>query len=97
MAGDVEQVSLVHLLAPAQPGSTHAARSRLWAKERSTISARSLKASLATPDNSRVRLLVTARRAASSPYQRAKPFCLGSEIRVFQGPSSSAVKTDREW
>ncbi len=57
MAGDVEQVSLVHLLAPAQPGSSHAARSRLWAKERSTIWARSLKASLATPDNSRVRLL----------------------------------------
>ena len=42
-------------------------RSRLCAKERSTISARSLKASLATPDNSRVRLLVTARRAAPSP------------------------------
>ena len=43
-------------------------RSRLWAKQRSTISARSLKASRATPDLSRARLLVTARRAASSPY-----------------------------
>ena len=43
-------------------------------------------------DNSRVRLLVTARRAASSPCQRAKPFCLGSEIRLFQGPSSSASR-----
>ena len=71
-------------------------RSRLWAKERSTISARSLKASLATPDNSRVRLLVTARRAASSPRQRAKPFCLGSAIRVFHGPLSKAFKTARE-
>jgi GH18 family chitinase len=39
-------------------------RSRLWAKERSTISARSLKASRATPDLRRTRLLVTARRAA---------------------------------
>ena len=45
-------------------------RSRLWAKQRSTISARSLKASRATPDLSRARLLVTARRAASSPCQR---------------------------
>ena len=71
-------------------------RSRLSAKERSTISARSLKASLATPDNSRVRLLVTARRAASSPRQRAKPFCLGSAIRVFHGPLSKAFKTARE-
>ena len=34
---------------------------RLWAKD--TLGAQ-LKASLATPDNSRVRLLVTARRAA---------------------------------
>ena len=44
-------------------------RSRLCAKERSTISARSLKASLATPDNSRVPvpLTSTARRAAPSP------------------------------
>ncbi len=25
MAGDVEQVSLVHILSPAQPGSSHAA------------------------------------------------------------------------
>ena len=52
-------------------------RSRLWAKQRSTISARSLKASRATPDLSRARLLVTARRAASSPCQREKPVCLG--------------------
>ena len=53
-------------------------RSRLWAKQRSTISARSLKASRATPDLSRARLLVTARRAASSPCQREKPVCLGA-------------------
>ena len=56
-------------------------RSRLWAKQRSTISARSLKASRATPDLSRARLLVTARRAASSPCQREKPVCLGAAIR----------------
>jgi hypothetical protein len=41
---------------------------------------------------SRTRLLVTARRAASSPRQREKPFCLGSAIRVFQGLSSKAFK-----
>ena len=82
MAGDMEP--LVHVLAPAQPCPAPP-RSRLCAKERSTISARSLKASLATPDNSRVRLLVTARRAAPSPCQRAKPFCLGSEIRASRG------------
>ena len=71
-------------------------RSRLWAKQRSTISARSLKASRATPDLSRARLLVTARRAASSPCQREKPVCLGAAIRVFQGLSSRALKTARE-
>ena len=96
MAGDVKQVSLVHVLA-AKPGPAHTAAIEVWAKERSTISARSLKASLATPDDSRVRLLVTARRAASSPRQRENPFALGSGIRVFQGPLSSAFKTDREW
>ena len=53
-------------------------RSRLWAKERSTISARSLKALRATSDLSRARLLVSARRAASSPCQREKPVCLGA-------------------
>ena len=67
MAGDMEQVSLVHVLAPASHVRRMPTRSRLCANERSTISARSLKASLATPDNSRVRLLVTARRAAPSP------------------------------
>ena len=66
-------------------------RSRLWAKQRSTISARSLKASRATPDLSRARLLVTARRAASSPCQREKPVCLGAAIRVFQGLSFRAL------
>ena len=71
-------------------------RSRLWAKQRSTISARSLKASRATPDLSRARLLVTARRAASSPCQREKPVCLGAAIRVFQGLSFRALKTARE-
>ena len=59
-------------------------RSRLWAKE--------LRLQLDSPDNSRVRLLVTARRAASSPRQRAKPFCLGSAIRVFH-PLSKAFKS----
>ncbi len=71
-------------------------RSRVWANERSTISARSLKASRATPDLSRTRLLVTARRAVLSPRQREKPFALGSAIRVFQGLSSRAFKTARE-
>ena len=71
-------------------------RSRLWAKQRSTISARSLKASRATPDLSRARLSVTARRAASSPCQREKPVCLGAAIRVFQGLSFRALKTARE-
>ena len=71
-------------------------RSRLWAKERSTIPARRLKASRASADLSRTRLLGTARRAAWSPRQREKPFCLGSAIRVFQGLSSRAFKTARE-
>ena len=44
-------------------------RSRQWANERSTISARSLKASRATPDKSRAQLLLIARRAAWSPRQ----------------------------
>ena len=37
-----------------------------------------------------------ARRAASPQGRRAKPFWWGSEIRVIQGPSSGAFKTDRE-
>ena len=96
VAGDVKQVPHVHVLAPARQVRRMAPRSRLWAKERSTISARSLKASRAIPDLRRTRLLVTARRAASSPHQREKPFCLGSLIRVFQGLSSRAFKTARE-
>ena len=32
MAGDVEQVSLVHILSPAQPGSSHAATIEVMGK-----------------------------------------------------------------
>ena len=71
-------------------------RSRMWANERSTISARNLNACLATPESKRARLLVTARRAASSPCQREKPFRVGAEIRVFQGPASRSFRTARE-
>ena len=75
----------------SRPRPCPAAAIRLCAKERSTDLSRSLKASLATPDNSRVRLLVTARRAAPSLPAR-KTFLLGLGIRVFQGASSSAFK-----
>ncbi len=71
----------MHVLAAPKPGPAHAAAIEVVGE---------------TPDNSRVRLLVTARRAASSPRQRAKPFCLGSAIRVFHGPLSKAFKTARE-
>ena len=97
VAGDVKQVSLVHVLAAPKPGPAHAAAIEVVGEGAlDDLGASSLKASLATPDNSRVRLLVTARRAASSPRQRAKPFALGSEIRVFHGPLSKAFKTARE-
>ena len=83
---DVKQVSLVHVLAAPKPGPAYRRDRGCGQRSARRSRRRSLKASLATPDNSRVRLLVTARRAASSPCQRAKPFCLGSEIRLFQGP-----------
>src|SRR5689334_23784184 len=72
-------------------------RSRVSAKLRSTRSARSLNASLATPECSRARLLYTARRAASSPRQRWTPAAFFSAIRLFQTPSSRSFKPSREW
>src|SRR4051812_1113011 len=61
-------------------------RSRLWANDRSTISARRRIACLPTAEPKRVRFAYTAARALSSPCQREKPRCLGSAIRVFHAP-----------
>ncbi len=72
-------------------------RSRVSAKPRSTRSALSRNASLATPERSRARLLYTARRAASSPCQRLTPATFFSAMRLFQTPSSSPFSPSREW
>ena len=82
-AGDVKQVSLVHVLAAPKPGPAHTAAIEVVGKGALDDPARSLKASLATPDNSRVRLLVTARRAAIIVPAR-KTLLLGLGIRLFQ-------------
>ena len=50
-------------------------RSRLWAKQRSTISARSLKASRATPDLSRARLITVPARKAGLLGRRDSRDC----------------------
>ena len=96
MSGDVKQISLVHVLAPAQPGSAHAAAIEGVGKAALNDLGTQLEGLAGDPDASRTRLLVTARRAASSPRQREKPFCLGSLIRVFQGLSFRSFKTARE-
>src|SRR5512135_2431617 len=58
VAGDMDQVAFVDVVAAAQPGPAHAAAVEgERAKLRSTSSARSLKACRATPDRSRARLL----------------------------------------
>ena len=102
MAGDMEQVSLVHVLAPAQPCPAHAAAIEVVRKvlSVSTISARSLKAYLATPDNSPGPVvgdlpgLAARNRCASAQIYLS---ALGSEIRVFQGPSVERLyQTARE-
>src|SRR3954469_10479320 len=72
-------------------------RSRVSAKLRSTSSALSLNASLATPERSRARLLYTARRAAPSPRQRWTPAAFFSAMRLFQAPSSRSFRPSREW
>jgi hypothetical protein len=51
----------------------------------------------ATPARSRIRLLTTARQAASWPCQRRKPQSFGPGVRVFHQPSSRAFNVSREW
>ena len=67
-------------------------RSRVCAKLRSTRSARSFRASLATPERSRARLPYTARCASRSPCQRWTPFGWaqrsGSATGRCRGPSA---------
>src|SRR4051812_34594609 len=72
-------------------------RSRVEAKLRSTSSARSLNASLATPERSRARPSYTARRASASPRQRLTPAAFLSAMRLSQAPSSSPFGPPREW
>jgi len=84
----MKQVPLVHVLAPAPPSSAHAAAIEVVGKEALDNPGTQLEGLVAPPGLRRTRLLVTARRTASPPRQREKPFCLGSLIRVFQRLSS---------
>ena len=96
MAGDVEQVSLVHILSPAQPGSSHAATIEVVGKAALDDLGAQLEG-LAGDPGLEPRTVVGDRvpsRLITMP--REKPVCLGAAIRVFQGLSFRALKTARE-
>ena len=73
----------MHVLAPAPPSSAHAAAIEVVGKGALYNLHTQLEGLVGPPDLRRTRLLVTARRAASPPRQREKPFCLGPLVRVF--------------
>jgi hypothetical protein len=85
VAGDVKQVSLVQVLAPAVPSSAHAAAIEVVGKGALDDLGAQLEGLAGDPGLEPRGLLVTARRAASSPRQREKPFCLGSTIPCLPG------------
>ena len=90
---DLDQVALFDVPGTAQPGAAQAADVEDEGEAALDLLRPQLEGVVGLL--SRARLLYTARRAASSPCQRAKAFCSFSEMRLFQALSSRSFSTSR--
>lgn len=95
VGGDLDRVALLHIEDAAQPRPAQGADIENVGKAALDLLAAQLEGG--TGDAALQPGPIVVDRAASSPCQRAKPFCCFSDMRVFHAPPSSAFRPAREW